>query len=228
MKAIYNENLSTSLSFFLRDSHIISVVGAGGKTSLMVKLGNLFCEKNERVLLTTTTHLAVNVDYGKADLFVEKESENRYKTPGCENIQKRLNEYDRVIIEADGSKMLPLKFHTNRDPVIIDETDTVLSVLGLQSLKKPLSKVLFGFDEYREETCREDKVCTLDTIQAIITSKSGALKGVNERRSFIVLNQGDVLSPEEVEKVNKMMFSLKRNYLLISFNENKLYAGCIF
>lgn len=228
MKAIYNENLNTALSFFLRDSRVISITGAGGKTSLLIRLGDLFTSKDEKVLLTTTTHLATDVDYGNADFFALKESEKRFTNPGIDKIKAKLPEYDRVIIEADGSKRLPLKYHREKDPVVIDETDTVLAVMGLSSLGKPLSTVLFGIDEYRKETERNDEIATLSTLESLINALGGALKSTSGKKTFVVLNQADVLLPEDVEKVNALMFRLKKNYMLVSLRENKLYAGLVF
>lgn len=228
MRAIYNENLNTALIFFLRDSRVISIIGAGGKTSLLIKLGDLFTSQDEKTLLTTTTHLASDISYGDADLFVEKESEHKYRSPELSLINQKVDEYDRVIIEADGARRLPLKFHTSRDPVIIDRTDTVLSVIGISALGKPLSEVLFGIDEYRSETNRDDEVCTLATIKALIEAKSGALKSTEGKKTFVVINQADTLSAEEISDVNTLMFTLKQNYLLCSLTENKLYAGVIF
>lgn len=228
MKAIYNENLSVALLFFLRESHVISLTGAGGKTSLLIKLGDLFSERGEKTLLTTTTHLASDISYGNADLFVEKESTMKYKSPDISLIKAKTKEYDRMIIEADGARRLPLKFHTSRDPVVIEETDTVMSLIGISALGKPLDSVLFGIDEYRNETKQTDEVCTLMTIKSLIEAKGGALKGTDGKKTFVVINQADTLTPEEITDVNTLMYTLSQNYLLISLQNNKLYSGVVF
>lgn len=228
MKAVYNEVLMPSLSFFLRGKKVISITGAGGKTSLMVALGNYFENRGEITLLTTTTHLSSEIDYGSADLFVESDTNGKFKSPGIDAIINKLPNYDRVIIEADGSRRLPLKFHTSRDPVVIDNTDSTLSVVGLSSLGCEIKDVMFGQEEYYKETNDTNKVVTLDTIKRLILSKNGVLKDAKGKSSFIVLNQADLLSPKDVEDVNKLMFELQKNYLLVSLKELKLYSGVLF
>ena len=228
MNAVYNEFLRPSLSFFLRSSNVISISGSGGKTSLLIALGNYFYNQGEKVLLTTTTHLGRDIDYGDADLFVELGERNRYKCPGEDKIKAKIKDYDRVLIEADGSRRLPLKYHTLRDPVVIDETTSTLSVVGLSALRMPIKDVLFGYEDYYADTKDSSEIVTLDTIERLITLEKGVRKDMKGSHSFIVLNQADTLSPNDVEKVNAMMFRLGLNYMLISLKENKLYSGVVF
>ena len=42
--------------------NIISVIGAGGKTSLLHKMSDYYLEKKETVLLTTTTNIILEKD----------------------------------------------------------------------------------------------------------------------------------------------------------------------
>lgn len=228
MKAVYNEMLMPSLMFFLRGKKVISISGSGGKTTLMIALGDYFENRGEHTLITTTTHLSNQENYGKADLFVENDDNNKYRCPGEKEIVKKLSDYDRVLIEADGSRRLPLKYHTSRDPVIIKETDVVLSVIGLSALGSKIDRVLFGVENYRTDTNDKSELVTLDTIKSLINEKEGVLKGTDGHSNFIVLNQADLLTPEGVEEVNTLMFKLQKNYLLISLSEKKLYAGVVF
>lgn len=54
-KIFFNHNLSSLLG--LTDSHILTFIGGGGKTSLMNTLGTEFAKQRIPTLLTTTTHI---------------------------------------------------------------------------------------------------------------------------------------------------------------------------
>ena len=48
--------------------------------------------------------------------------------------RKLLDEYDVVIVEADGSRGLPLKCPGDQEPVIPDGTDLVIGVAGATAI----------------------------------------------------------------------------------------------
>lgn len=227
MKAIYNEVLTRALHFFLKDSSVISITGAGGKTSLMVMLSNIFSSYGEKVLVSTTTKVQEGLLFDDATCLWDHKN-GKCVNPGIEKIKDQIPNFDKVIIEADGSKRLPLKYHTTRDPVVIDETDSTLAVVGLSALGKNIEDVLFGYDEFIKTSSILEHTCDLSFIEKLIDEPSGVLKDMKGKHSFIVFNQADVLTPEQIEKVNAMMFRKELNYLLISIKENKLYAGVRF
>lgn len=227
MKAIYNEILTRALHFFLKDTSVISITGAGGKTSLMVMLSNIFSSYDEKVLVTTTTKVQEGLEFDDATCYWEHQN-GKCVNPGIEKIKSQIPNFDKVIIEADGSKRLPLKYHTSRDPVVIDETDSTLAVIGLSALGEKITDVLFGYDEFLKTNSVSEHTCGLNFIERLIDEPSGVLKGMKGKHSFIVFNQADLLTPEQIEKVNAMMFRKELNYLLISIKDNKLYAGVRF
>ena len=53
---------------------------------------------------------------------------------------------DLVLIEADGSRSLPLKFPREQEPVIPDNTDEILVVCGLNGLGRPAREVCHRLD----------------------------------------------------------------------------------
>lgn len=57
---------------------------------------------------------------------------------------------DRVFIEADGSRGLPLKCAAPWEPVILPETELVFCVAGLSALGRPLGEVCYRCPEGRE------------------------------------------------------------------------------
>ena len=67
-KNFFNHNLSSLLG--LTDSHILTFIGGGGKTSLMNTLGIEFAKQRIPTLLTTTTHI-MKPDFLSDESYIE-------------------------------------------------------------------------------------------------------------------------------------------------------------
>ena len=93
-----------------------------------------------------------------------------------------IKRYDVTIIEADGAKGLPLKYHSDRDPVIVDETTAVLAIMGASSYGDIVDNSCFGY----ESTAHVD----MKFINYLIKDDQGALKGMRGR-SLLFINQAD-------------------------------------
>lgn len=50
-----------------------------------------------------------------------------------------------VLLEADGAKRMPCKVPAAHEPVLLPESDIVLTVAGLSALGRPLREVCFGW-----------------------------------------------------------------------------------
>lgn len=62
-----------------------------------------------------------------------------------ETFQKVVPYADEVLIEADGSKQLPLKMPNDNEPVLVPGTDRVVVVSSLFALCKPVKEVVHRF-----------------------------------------------------------------------------------
>ncbi len=60
--------------------------------------------------------------------------------PGLETYEKAGAFADLVLVEADGSRRLPLKYPNETEPVIPEDIDLILSVTGLSALGKAPAK----------------------------------------------------------------------------------------
>ncbi len=121
---------------------ITTVIGSGGKTSLMKRLSE---ELTGTVILTTSTHI---VPYENMALYTGSDAEKlrtlletervicmgtpegvKITTPELtfENTERVA---DYVIVEGDGSHRLPLKAHAEFEPVIPSNTNQVILVVG--------------------------------------------------------------------------------------------------
>ena len=52
----------------------------------------------------------------------------------------------KILCEGDGSKRLPIKLPKDGEPVFFPKTDTVISVIGLSCLGKPIKETLFRYE----------------------------------------------------------------------------------
>ena len=139
---------------------VISVVGAGGKTSLIRHLAYEAMERGERVLVTTTTHMFAPQAFGAYSVRAARERLEREHLavlgkkegekiafPGENEILEAGERADFILIEADGSRRLPVKVPRAGEPVILPKTDEILCVQGLSALKRPLAQVCCRLDE---------------------------------------------------------------------------------
>lgn len=146
---------------------VVAFTGAGGKTSAMVRLGRELATEGWRVLATTTTRIAVeeleqfpqatrwqsNLLQGKRELatlldskrlvFVYQEIRGD-KVIGLpsESISRLVDEMnaDILLVEADGSRRLPLKAPRLHEPVIPHDTTLLVPVAGLDALGRPFDE----------------------------------------------------------------------------------------
>lgn len=131
---------------------IISVVGAGGKTTYIHNLATLFKGQGKRVFVTTSTHMYRENDTilsENADEIITRLEQTGYVMAGTlegEKIkalpytvyQQVCCHADVVLVEADGSKGKPLKFPNATEPVIYDNTDEIVVVWGIHSIGRPI------------------------------------------------------------------------------------------
>ena len=95
---------------------------------------------------------------------------------------------DVILIEADGSRRMPLKWPAPWEPVVPGNTDITVCVAGLSALGRRPCDVMYGY-EYLPEAMRREAV-DAPLISAVLVSLDGGQKGAQgEYRAFI--NQAD-------------------------------------
>lgn len=101
---------------------------------------------------------------------------------------------DVILIEADGSRQMPLKWPKEHEPVVPEYTDLSICVAGLSSMGRPLDEAMYGAGHMPEAMSRP--VIDEELIAAIVSSPDGGLKGTfGDYRVF--LNQADT---EEIQE----------------------------
>lgn len=163
---------------------IIAVVGAGGKTTYIQHKAKEYLEEGKKVFVTTTTHMMREEDtvaYDDADVIINELENKNYVMAGrpCgEKIQALSPEvYEKVcahaevvLIEADGSKHMPIKFPNEYEPVIPMNVDEIVVICGLHALGKPLKDVAHRLELVEE--ClneKEDVIVQASHIQQLVT-----------------------------------------------------------
>ena len=134
---------------------IIAVVGSGGKTTLIKKLAEKYRAEGKSVLVTTTTHMFIEADTlltDDADTILRALKETGYAMAGLpagekikalspETFRTVSTHADVVLVEADGSKHMPLKFPNATEPVIPEHADEIIVVWGPHGLGRPAREV---------------------------------------------------------------------------------------
>lgn len=150
-------------AFNIQRGDVVAFVGAGGKTSALIALGHEFADMGWRVLATTTTKIGrdqldlmpgvLPVDVptdvisdtlnGYRFVFLHGEmDQQKVKGASSTEISALLDRIDSdvLLIEADGSRGLPMKAPKPHEPVIPPETTLVVPVVALSVLGKPLDE----------------------------------------------------------------------------------------
>ncbi len=194
------------LPFLAEKGHIVSLVGGGGKTTLLYAMAAHCAHKGWRVLVTTTTHIrqpAVCYAPDEATLAVLWQAgqyavigtptENGKLTLPPQQLLHRMAQADAVFIEADGAKHYPCKLPAAHEPVLLPQSDIVLAVAGLSALGKPLREVCFRYDIIRPQflAAAADAPLTPPMLAQLLASAQGGRKAVGDRQFYAVLNQAD-------------------------------------
>ncbi|TCO74776.1 selenium cofactor biosynthesis protein YqeC [Marinisporobacter balticus] len=139
---------------------IISLVGAGGKTSCMFTLAEEL-RKELKILVTTTTKIYMPkknkydflcLDKSLFSQFYYKKNKGIYVYGDGINKDGKLmgmhqNDlinchrfFDVTIVEADGSKQKPIKGWNPYEPVVCEKTDTTIGILDISVIGKKIDK----------------------------------------------------------------------------------------
>lgn len=193
-KLVKCESLLTALGLF--GTPVVSVVGAGGKTTLITRLAEEYRRNKTPVIVTTTTHMAaenqpwflLEPSPERAREILEQEGmvwvgvpvQEKMKMPPVSFLEEILQWGCPVLIEADGAKHHPLKVPAEHEPVILPQTTHVVSVYGLDAVGKTFQEVCFRTElacEILGKT-ENDIVCPED-IAALMLSEQGGRKTVD-------------------------------------------------
>lgn len=207
---------------------VISLVGAGGKTTLMFRLAGELQFAGRKVVTTTTTKIKEPAPGETAFLFVDPDEERlgqfvcqylvKYKhiTLASERLEseklkgistglvKGLSDFDQMdylIIEADGASGRPVKAPREGEPVIPSNTTLVIAILGVDGVGMKLNEEnVFQAERVSKMTgiSLGGKI-TEEAMALLMTHPKGIFKGTpSSSRVVAFLNKVD--TPDGVTK----------------------------
>lgn len=140
---------------------ITALIGSGGKTSLQNRLAAELRGRG-RVILCTTTHIMPPPGMRTLERASAEEVRRALETDGAVCVGEsgddgRLHPpllaaeelaalADYLLVEADGSKRLPLKAHESFEPVIPAGAARTVCVVGLTGLGRPIAEAAHRSD----------------------------------------------------------------------------------
>ena len=196
----------TQFPFLAEKGHVVSLVGGGGKTTLLYAFARHCAAKGWRVLVSTTTHIRQPGENYAADeaALASLWAAGQYAVTGVpaeqgkltalppEQLTRWMAQADMVLLEADGAKRMPCKVPAAHEPVLLTESDIVLAVAGLSALGRPLREVCFRLDA----ACAllgvpPEASLTPERLAKLLASGTGGRKNVGTRAFYVILNQAD-------------------------------------
>ena len=162
----------------------ICVVGSGGKTTLIKKLAEQYRREGKTVLVTTSTHMFIEEDTlltDDADTILRRLAQTGYAMAGIAEGKKIkalspatyeavCSFADVVLVEADGSKGLPLKYPNTSEPVIPENADEIMVVCGLNAVGQKAKDVCHRLELVKACLGIEDEtIITPAHVQKLVT-----------------------------------------------------------
>ena len=191
----------------LGDRACVSVVGAGGKSTILLRLADELTGSPRRVVVTTTTKLAPDqlgepvlwssdpavVDSALSPgvpLFVATRAEAHKVigiTPAEADRIYRDADVDVLLVEADGARHRLVKAPAGHEPVIPSVSTTVIVVVGADAVGRPVSEVAHRPERFAElARLGADDPLTVDAIARVVLAERGGLKGIPPGASVVV------------------------------------------
>jgi probable selenium-dependent hydroxylase accessory protein YqeC len=216
------EEMTLAGSLGLRDKEVISLVGAGGKTTLMFRLAKELLGKGKKIVTTTTTKIAEPTREEAPCLFVDQDptkilrwvtdhlehdhhltlASERLESGKLQGISTDLvvdlwgaRSIDYLVIEADGAARRPVKAPREKEPVIASNTTLVVAILGLDGVEATLN------EENVFQPERFSKIAGIpvgakispEAMARVMTHPEGLFKGIPPTaRAIAFLNKADV------------------------------------
>ena len=200
----------------------IAICGAGGKTSLCSKLAKAEASLNKKVCIITTTHMWNNIKLDDLSELSKIEAKRVYHFGTIEgdkiapvskdDYEKILKVFDYVILETDGSRMMPLKIpkqylknakSSSIEPIVPESADEIIVVMGLHSIGREFNAVCqHGNEEL--ENLSFDNLSSKDSLVSEVL--------IDELIEKCYLNQLESTFPKAKLRICKVDFTKSGNY----------------
>ena len=219
----------------LPEHPLVSLVGAGGKTTTMYTLARELAQQGKRVITTTTTQIFAPAPDETEKLIIEAETStllNKVKAAWEHyrriTVATSINERgklmslpldipaqllqaggaDVVLIEADGARHHMIKAPAEYEPVVPLETNVALLLMSAEAINQPLSEEIAHRPERIATVAGINPGDTLTpgVIAHLMTSEQGALKRIPvTARAYLLITHSTVARREAVQEVVRLV-----------------------
>ena len=215
---------------------IIAAVGGGGKTSLLWRLA-LELSENGRVVLTTTTHIrppqcktllnptrqAIAAALENHRLVAIGEPTPDGKLAEVKSLQ---GDYtwiaDYVLIEADGSRGLPLKAPAEHEPRLPESASLVFIVAGMSCFGQTIEQAAHRPERYAALVGAEpSEPVKPEWVASVLDHPNGQHKNIHSR-VCAVLNQAD--TPERLAFARDVAQRLQEDTVIVALQTRPDWA----
>lgn len=206
---------------------MVSIAGAGGKTTLMFTLAEEL--RDNKTLVTTTTKIYEPAASRYDFIAIGQESFSKIKGNSSEGIYiygssiskegklvgvrpdelKGLDLYfDFILVEADGSKEKSIKGWNETEPVICSDTAKTIGVLSIENIGKQVNENnVHRLKEFINISgSRENQPIEEEHIASMIFHKSGLFKNSSGER-ILFINKADM--PEQMHLAENLAEYIK-------------------
>lgn len=238
------ETVSFLKSLNIRQGDVVSLVGAGGKTSLMYRLAEEGRAKGWRVLVTTSTRILVPTpaQYDQLDLSgnlfkeietlpagifvagIPDEDPAKLRSVNLELLYYHLKRFDLVLIEADGSAGKPLKGWNHTEPVVPHYTCSTVGVLDIQTISRVIDETLIHRLEIFCQLsggCEGEHVC-MGHLLRVITETDGLFRSAVGRETLFINKVESQTDRQQVDLLKTQIENLQ--IIAGSIRQGTLYA----
>ena len=219
----------------LNKGSIISIVGAGGKSSLMYHLADELRWEN-KVLVTTTTKIYLpekdKYDYiaiGENSLSNLKHSknqgiyvygsyinkENKIIGPNVMELENESSYFNYILVEADGAKGKAIKGWNDTEPIICPNTDKTIGVLSLEAIGENIEETkVHRVEEFINITnSRRNEKITLENISSLLFHPRGLFKDSKGERILFINKIESIKEVDLAEELLHIIIEKNHGYI---------------
>jgi probable selenium-dependent hydroxylase accessory protein YqeC len=228
----------------IEKNDVVSIAGAGGKTSLMFLLAEEAKELGLKVLVTTSTKIFVpdSTQYDRLDLSGTLFSGGLVRDSGIyvgglpapvpgkmagadmALLASRRKLFDLVLIEADGAAAKPLKGWSSTEPVIPLFTTKTIGVLDVQTIGRIIDTALVHRVEIFTGLTdgRVGDTVTREHLARVVSHNQGLFTGAQGTK---ILYINKVESAVDRCNVNRLRARLKNLHIVAgSVHQERIYG----
>jgi probable selenium-dependent hydroxylase accessory protein YqeC len=214
---------------------MVSLIGAGGKTTTLFRLAKEFRDEGGKVLVTTTTKIFKPSKPHVDRLFLVEDvgafpaEISKIKPPVIIAAGYRIGEddkliglpaawldalnespqFDSILVEADGAASRLFKIPSEIEPVVPNSSDVVIWIMAIKIIGKPLDANVVHRAERAVALLGvpPGTPVAAEHILRLVKHPEGCLKGVPAKsRKVVLLSQAD--TPDDIQKAKELALPL--------------------